>query len=120
MWASPRLRPEGPEAVAWAYPRARPEAAPDTGLPFTDLPQVCPWSLDDLLVDGWPAVVAQPTPQDQRDFAAWALQQAAVLRARDVAALDWDHLATEVEDLSQYQRVEIACHLRALLLHLRR
>jgi len=99
LWASPRLRPELPEAVAWAYPRARRAAALDVGLPMTDLPQVCPWAVEVLLDDGWPAVVAQPVPQYDRDFAAWAAQQAALLRARDASALDWDHLAEEVEDL---------------------
>jgi hypothetical protein len=99
LWASPRLRPKLPDAVAWAYPRARRAAAPDAGLPMTDLPQVCPWAVEVLLDDGWPAVVAQPVPQYDRDFAAWAAQQAALLRARDASALDWDHLAEEVEDL---------------------
>jgi hypothetical protein len=118
LWASPGLSLEGPEAVAWAYPRARRAAAPDTGLAFTDLPQVCPWALDDLLADGWPAVVAQPTPHDDRDFGAWAQQQAAVLRARDVSGLDWDHLAEGVETLHRDERTQITGHLRVLCLHL--
>jgi hypothetical protein len=100
--------------------RGRRAAAPDTGLPFTDLPQVCPWALEDILADGWPALVARPTPHDEQDFAAWAPQQAAVLPARDITALDWDRLAKEVEDLHQYQRIEIACHLHVLLMHLLR
>jgi hypothetical protein len=76
--------------------------------------------VDQLLDDGWPAVVALPAPHDARDFAAWARQQAALLRACDASALDWDHLAEAVETLHDYQRVEIECHLHVLLMHLLR
>ena len=92
--------------------RSRRGAAPDAGLSFTELPQVCPWWLDDILADGWPAVLAQPATQYDRDFAAWAARQAAVLRARDASGLDWGHLAEEVEDLWTW-----AAHGRAMLLH---
>jgi len=40
------------------------------------------------------------------------------LRARDVAAVDWDHLAEEVETLHRYERMQIKGHLRVLCLHL--
>jgi hypothetical protein len=54
-------------------------------------------------------------PHDARDFAAWAAQQAVVLRARGASGLTWDHMAEEVETLHDYQRVEIECHLHVLL-----
>jgi len=57
------------------------------------------------------------TPTYDTDFYAWTQQQAAALRARDVAALDWDHLAEEVEDLGASQRHAVVSHLRVLLTH---
>jgi Domain of unknown function DUF29 len=56
--------------------------------------------------------VAPPTRNHDRDFAAWARGQAALLRARDASALDWDHLAAEVKDLWTW-----AAHALAMLLH---
>jgi Domain of unknown function DUF29 len=40
------------------------------------------------------------------------------LRVRDVAALDWDHRAEEVEALHRYEHTQIKGHLRVLCLHL--
>ncbi len=51
----------------------------------------------------------------ERDFQAWAVQQAAALRARDWAALDLDHLAEEVEDLPKAVRHELGMALHYLL-----
>jgi hypothetical protein len=45
---------------------------------------------------------------------------AALLGAREMSSLDWDHLAEAVETPHAYQRIEIACHLRVLLMHLLR
>jgi hypothetical protein len=52
------------------------------------------------------------------DFHAWAIQQAAALRARDYEALDWKHLAEELEGMAAGERREIKARLIALLMHL--
>jgi Domain of unknown function DUF29 len=45
---------------------------------------------------------------------------AALLRARDASGHDSDHQAEAVETRHDDQRIEIACHLRAPLMHLLR
>jgi Domain of unknown function DUF29 len=52
------------------------------------------------------------------DFYAWTQAQAAALRAKDVTALDLEHLAEEIEDLGSEQEHAIDSHLTNLLLHL--
>ena len=52
------------------------------------------------------------------DVAAWAESQAAALRQRSVNALDWDHLAEEIEGVAANQRREIRSRLRVLCMHL--
>jgi uncharacterized protein DUF29 len=52
------------------------------------------------------------------DFFAWTQGQAAAIRAKDVAALDIEHLAEEVEDLGRSVRRGIKSQLERLLLHL--
>jgi hypothetical protein len=52
------------------------------------------------------------------DFYAWTQAQAAALRAKDVAALDLEHLAEEIEALGNEQRHAVRSHLRVLLWHL--
>jgi hypothetical protein len=56
--------------------------------------------------------------RDDRDFDAWARQQAALLRVQDLEALDVEPLAEAVTDLHQHQRIEIMCHRAVLCLHL--
>jgi hypothetical protein len=46
---SPSLTRDLPELFTWAYPRARRDAAKDTGLPLVTFPEVCPWSLAQVL-----------------------------------------------------------------------
>lgn len=53
-----------------------------------------------------------------RDYAAWALQQAADLRAGAWGNLDRDNLAEEVESLGRSERNEIESRLVVLLAHL--
>jgi hypothetical protein len=51
----PSLAPELEILVAWAYPRARRDAVKDTSLPLATLPEVCPWSVEQVLAeDFWP------------------------------------------------------------------
>jgi hypothetical protein len=52
------------------------------------------------------------------DFYAWAQAQAAALRAKDLAALDLEHLAEEIADLGQSIEHAIERHLERLLIHL--
>ena len=54
----------------------------------------------------------------ETDFYAWTQQQAKAIRAKDVAALDIEHLAEEVEDLGRAVRKGIGSQLQRLLLHL--
>ena len=48
-------------------------------------------------------VVGQ-TPLYRRDYYAWALEQARALQERRFEALDFEHLAEEVEDLAKGER----------------
>jgi hypothetical protein len=50
---NPSLRPMLPELVAGAYPAARLAASAETGLPAASFPETCPFSLDELLAEGW-------------------------------------------------------------------
>ena len=51
----PSLAPELETLAAWAYPRARRDAVKDTSLPLATLPEVCPWSVEQVLAeDFWP------------------------------------------------------------------
>jgi hypothetical protein len=58
------------------------------------------------------------TPDYDTDFYAWTQHQAASIRAKDLTALDIDHLAEEVEDLGRSVRKGIGSQLERLLLHL--
>jgi hypothetical protein len=58
------------------------------------------------------------TPDYDTDFYAWTQQQAEAIRAKDVTALDIEHLAEEVEDLGRSVRHAIVSQLERLLLHL--
>ena len=58
------------------------------------------------------------TPDYDTDFYAWTQAQAAALRAKDLAALDLEHLAEEMDALGNEQRHAVRSHLRVLLWHL--
>lgn len=53
-----------------------------------------------------------------RDFYAWAMRQAGLLRARSGNALDWDHVAEEIESLGKSQESELRSRYAVLLAHL--
>jgi hypothetical protein len=53
-----------------------------------------------------------------RDFAAWAEGQAQALRAGRLDALDLEHLAEEIGDLSHRERDALESHLETLVMHL--
>jgi hypothetical protein len=52
------------------------------------------------------------------DFHAWLGEQAKLLRAGDVAGLDLENLAEEIEASGGSQRRELRSRLRVLILHL--
>lgn len=54
----------------------------------------------------------------QTDIIAWANEQAALLRAGNLAALDIEHLAEEIEDVGKSEQRELASRMSVLLSHL--
>ncbi|RAU23067.1 DUF29 domain-containing protein [Paramagnetospirillum kuznetsovii] len=59
-------------------------------------------------------------PQDlyERDFYAWAQEQANLLRAGDLSAADIGHIAEEIESMGRTEKRELVNRLTILLLHL--
>lgn len=53
-----------------------------------------------------------------RDFHAWAHEQASLLRAGKVDAADIAHIADEIESMGKSEKRELVSRLTALLLHL--
>ena len=51
------------------------------------------------------------------DILVWSEQQAELLRQRAANALDWDHLAEEIEDLGRSELRAVESHLVQALLH---
>jgi hypothetical protein len=54
----------------------------------------------------------------QTDFYAWAMEQAALLRARRFDAADIENIAEEMASMGQGEKRELADRLALLLLHL--
>ena len=52
------------------------------------------------------------------DFYAWTLGQAAELRARRPAGLDWENLAEEIDDLGKSVFKELRAALRVIVTHM--
>src|SRR6478609_3853150 len=52
------------------------------------------------------------------DFYRWTETMAASLRGQDAGALDWDHLAEEIESSGGRDRRELHNRLRVLIAHL--
>jgi hypothetical protein len=57
-------------------------------------------------------------PLYHTDFYQWAQMQAAALRAKDIAALDLEHLAEEIESLGKRDRRAVESNLEVILLQL--
>ncbi len=53
-----------------------------------------------------------------RDFYAWANEQAALLRAGRLGEADLEHIAEEIESLGKTEKRELVSRLTVLLLHL--
>jgi hypothetical protein len=58
------------------------------------------------------------TPTYETDFYAWTQAQAAALRAKDVSALDIEHVAEAIETLGMNEKRAISRQLQRLLAHL--
>lgn len=54
----------------------------------------------------------------EKDVVAWAMEQAALLRAGNFSALDIEHIAEEIEDVARSEKRELASRMAALLAHL--
>lgn len=54
----------------------------------------------------------------EHDVVAWANEQAALLRAGDLSAIDAEHIAEEIEDVGKSEQRELASHMSVLLAHL--
>jgi hypothetical protein len=50
---SPSLKSYPLQELAQSYQRARSGAAKQTGLPLSNFPEVCPYSLDEILTEHW-------------------------------------------------------------------
>ncbi len=53
-----------------------------------------------------------------RDLYEWSLHMADMLRKRNAAALDWEHLAEEIEGLAGRDRREMFSRIEVLITHL--
>lgn len=56
----------------------------------------------------------------ERDVVAWAMEQAALLRAGKLSAIDIEHIADEIEDVAKSEKRELARRVSELLAHLLR
>lgn len=54
----------------------------------------------------------------ERDFYAWANEQAALLRSGQIMAADVENIAEEIESIGRAEKRELVRRLAALLLHL--
>jgi hypothetical protein len=61
---------------------------------------------------------ARAYPEYDDDLVAWALTNAALLRAGRLSEVDADHLAEELEDLGKSERRALCSHMRVLVQHL--
>lgn len=54
----------------------------------------------------------------EQDVVAWANEQAALLRAGKLSAIDIEHIAEEIEDVGRSEKRELANRMTVLLAHL--
>lgn len=54
----------------------------------------------------------------EQDIVAWANEQAALLRAGKLSAIDIEHIAEEIEDVGRSEKRELASRMAVLLTHL--
>lgn len=58
------------------------------------------------------------SPLYDRDFYAWANEQAALLREGKLSQADIEHIAQEIESMGRTEKRELVGRLTVLLLHL--
>ena len=58
------------------------------------------------------------SPLYERDFYAWANEQAALLRKGRLAQADIEHIAEEIESMGRTEKRELVSRLAVLILHL--
>jgi hypothetical protein len=63
-------------------------------------------------------LAARHSADYDRDFHAWAVEQAARLRAARPPTVDWENLAEEIESLGKRDRRKVASDLNKILEHL--
>ncbi|MBI5162294.1 MAG: DUF29 domain-containing protein [Magnetospirillum sp.] len=54
----------------------------------------------------------------ERDFYAWANEQAALLRAGNLSQADIEHIAAEIDSMGRTEKRELISRLTVLLMHL--
>lgn len=54
----------------------------------------------------------------EKDVVAWAREQASLLRAGKLAAIDIEHIAEEIEDVGKSEQREFASRMSVLLAHM--
>ena len=54
----------------------------------------------------------------EKDIIVWATEEAALLRAGKLSALDIEHIAEEIEDVGKSEKRELSSRMAALLSHL--
>ncbi len=59
-----------------------------------------------------------PDSNYDHDFYAWTNEQAALLRAGELAQADIEHIAEEIESMGRSEKRELVSRLTVLLLHL--
>ncbi len=62
--------------------------------------------------------VSTPPSLYERDFQAWATEQANLLRARKFSALDTENLIEEIESMGKSEKRALESRLEGLLMHL--
>jgi hypothetical protein len=65
-----------------------------------------------------PSGTKATVPLYERDFFAWANQQASLLRAGQFAQADVEHIAEEIESMGRSEKRELLSRLAILLMHL--
>ncbi len=62
--------------------------------------------------------MSDPSISRDQDFAAWASEQALLLRSGRLAEADIEHIAEEIESMGKTEKRELLSRLTVLLLHL--
>ncbi len=60
----------------------------------------------------------KPNNLYERDFYSWSMQQAEALKRRDFAAVDWENVIEEIEDLGKAQRNNYEAYFARVIEHL--